>query len=111
MTQAAIIGPRDESGPSTRILEGPKIAYPTRHRIEVYRPVIGGRPANSAYAIPCGTSRAVRINPAVRSFPNHPGRYDRSTPRPGTARTSDRPDGILGSLVTAAAAGERWSKG
>ena len=32
---AAIIGPSEESGPSTRIREGPKIAYPSRHRIEV----------------------------------------------------------------------------
>ena len=45
---AAIIGPSEESGPSTRILEGPKRAYPTRQRIDVYRPVIAGRPASSA---------------------------------------------------------------
>ncbi len=32
---AAIIGPSDESGPSTRIFDGPKTAYPTRHMIEV----------------------------------------------------------------------------
>ncbi len=34
-TVAAIIGPREESGPSTRILDGPKIAYATRHRMDV----------------------------------------------------------------------------
>jgi hypothetical protein len=45
---AAIIGPREESGPSTRILDGPKTAYPTRHRIEVYNPVTAGSPASSA---------------------------------------------------------------
>ena len=45
---AAIIGPSDESGPSTRIREGPKTAYPVKHRIDVYRPVIGGSPASSA---------------------------------------------------------------
>jgi hypothetical protein len=45
---AAIIGPRAESGPRTRIFEGPKMAYPTRHRIEVYNPVTVGRPASSA---------------------------------------------------------------
>ena len=45
---AAIIGPKEESGPSTRILEGPKMAYPTRHRTEVYNPVTAGRPASSA---------------------------------------------------------------
>jgi hypothetical protein len=32
---AAIIGPSDESGPSTSTLDGPKTAYPIRHRIEV----------------------------------------------------------------------------
>ncbi len=45
---AAIIGPSDESGPSTRIRDGPSTAYPSRHRMLVYRPVIGGRPASSA---------------------------------------------------------------
>ena len=65
---AAIIGPSDESGPSTRMRDGPKTAYPIRHRIDVYRPVIGGRPASSAYAIPCGTSSATRTSPATRSF-------------------------------------------
>ncbi len=34
-THAAIIGPRDESGPSTSTLDGPNTAYPTRHRIDV----------------------------------------------------------------------------
>ena len=47
-TVAAIIGPSDESGPSTRIRDGPNIAYPNRHMIDVYRPVIGGSPASSA---------------------------------------------------------------
>ena len=55
---AAIIGPSDESGPSTRTREGPNTAYPSRQRIEVYRPVTGGSPASSAYAMPCGTSSA-----------------------------------------------------
>ena len=32
---AKISGATEESGPSTRILEGPKIAYPTRHAIVV----------------------------------------------------------------------------
>ena len=45
---AAIMGPSEESGPSTRILDGPNSAYPTRQRIDVYRPVIAGRPASSA---------------------------------------------------------------
>jgi len=45
---AAIIGPNAESGPRTRIRDGPNTAYPMRHRIEVYRPVTAGRPASSA---------------------------------------------------------------
>jgi hypothetical protein len=68
---AAIIGPRDESGPSTRIFDGPRSAYPSRHMIEVYRPVIAGRPASSAYAIPWGTRSAVSTSPATRSFGSH----------------------------------------
>ena len=32
---AAIIGPSEESGPSTRMRDGPKSAYPSRQRIEV----------------------------------------------------------------------------
>jgi hypothetical protein len=53
---AAIIGPRDESGPSTRIRDGPKMAYASRHKIEVWSPVTGGSPASWAYAIPCAES-------------------------------------------------------
>ncbi len=68
---AAIMGPSDESGPSTRILEGPKIAYASRHKMDVYRPVIAGSPASSAYAMPCGTRSAVRIRPATRSLGSH----------------------------------------
>ena len=65
---AAIIGPSDESGPSTKFRDGPKRAYATRHITVVYRPVIAGRPASSAYAIPCGTSKALSTSPAIRSF-------------------------------------------
>jgi hypothetical protein len=32
---AAIIGPSEESGPSTRIRDGPKAAYPARQRMLV----------------------------------------------------------------------------
>ena len=32
---AAIIGPSDESGPSTRIRDGPKTAYASRQRMDV----------------------------------------------------------------------------
>ena len=52
----------------------------------VYSPVIGGRPASSAYAIPCGTSSAVRTNPATRSWRSHPGLYDRKLAMPGATR-------------------------
>jgi|GEM_PF-3681200 len=45
---AAIIGPSEESGPSSKIRDRPSTAEPSRHMIEVYRPVIGGRPASSA---------------------------------------------------------------
>ena len=51
--------------------DGPNMAYPSRHRMDVYRPVIAGSPASSAYAMPCGTSSAVRIRPATRSFVSH----------------------------------------
>ena len=39
--------------------------------MEVYRPVIGGRPASSAYAMPWGTSRVVSTTPAMTSFTSH----------------------------------------
>ena len=47
-TTAAIIGPSEESGPRTRIGDGPTIAYATRQTTVVYRPVIAGSPASSA---------------------------------------------------------------
>ncbi len=45
---AAIIGPSEESGPRTRIRDGPKTAYASRQSTDVYRPVIAGSPASSA---------------------------------------------------------------
>ena len=45
---AAIIGPSDESGPRTRIGDGPTSAYAIRQTTVVYSPVIGGSPASSA---------------------------------------------------------------
>src|ERR1041384_663247 len=90
-TVAAIIGPSDESGPSTRIRDGPNTAYPSRHMIDVYRPVIGGRPASSAYAMPCGTRTAVSTMPATTSFASHRERYDRTARTPGTAPTMASP--------------------
>ena len=45
---AAIIGPSDESGPRTRIGDGPASAYATRQTTVVYNPVIGGSPDSSA---------------------------------------------------------------
>src|SRR6516225_1665720 len=44
--------------------------------MEVYRPVIGGRPASSAYAMPCGTSRVLSTTPATTSLASHSRRYD-----------------------------------
>ena len=57
-----------------------------RHRMVVYSPVIGGRPASSAYAIPCGTSSAVSTNPATRSWRSHSGLYDHKLAMPGATR-------------------------
>ena len=39
--------------------------------MDVYRPVIGGRPASSAYAMPCGTSSVVSTTPATMSLASH----------------------------------------
>ena len=39
--------------------------------MEVYRPVIGGRPASSAYAIPWGTSSVLSTIPATTSLASH----------------------------------------
>ncbi len=47
-TDAAMIGASAESGPSTRIRDGPKRAYTSRGMIVAYSPVSGGRPAASA---------------------------------------------------------------
>ena len=38
--------------------------------IDVYKPVIAGNPASSAYAMPCGTSSAVSTRPATMSLDN-----------------------------------------
>ena len=37
----------------------------------MYSPVIAGRPASSAYAIPWGTSSVVSTIPAMTSLRNH----------------------------------------
>src|SRR5690349_18985427 len=39
--------------------------------MEVYRPVIGGSPASSAYAMPCGTSSVLSTIPATTSLASH----------------------------------------
>ena len=39
--------------------------------MDVYRPVIGGSPASSAYAMPCGTSSVVSTTPAMTSLTSH----------------------------------------
>ena len=68
---AKISGEIDESGPSTSTRDGPNTAYPIRQAIVVYRPVTAGRPANSAYAMPCGTRIAASTRPAVTSDRSH----------------------------------------
>ena len=59
--------------------------------MDVYKPVIGGRPASSAYAMPCGTSRVVSTTPAMTSFSSHCRRYDEITWSPGTHWNMDTP--------------------
>jgi hypothetical protein len=62
-----------ESGPSTRIRDGPTRKYATSGPTVAYRPVIAGRPAACAYAIPAGTRSADRTIPATRSARNEAG--------------------------------------
>jgi hypothetical protein len=57
----------------------------------VYRPVIAGRPASSAYAIPWGTRSAVRTSPATRSLESQLRRYDESRRTPGATERSNFP--------------------
>ena len=45
---AAMIGASAESGPSTRMRDGPKSAYARSGTMVAYRPVSGGSPATSA---------------------------------------------------------------
>ena len=47
-TAAANSGSRAESGPKTRMRDGPTRKYPMRAPIEAYRPAIAGRPAACA---------------------------------------------------------------
>ena len=48
--------------------------------IEVYSPVIGGRPASSAYAMPCGPA-ASEHDPATMSLASHSRRKDEGLSR------------------------------
>src|SRR4029079_15507437 len=43
---------------------------------------MAGRPASSAYAMPCGTSSVVSTRPATTSFGSHSRRYSRSMRTP-----------------------------
>ena len=45
---AAMIGASAESGPSTRMRDGPNTAYASSGTIVAYRPVSGGSPAATA---------------------------------------------------------------
>ena len=53
--------------------------------MDVYSPVIAGRPASSAYAMPCGTSSVVSTTPATTSLTSHSRRYEVTARNPGTA--------------------------
>ena len=75
MIAAATTGDTAESGPNTRMREGPKTKYASSGSIVAYKPVTAGSPASSAYAIPCGRRRAVRTKPATRSCRSQLGRY------------------------------------
>ena len=81
-----MIGAREESGPSTRIRDGPTIAYTRSGTIVAYRPVIAGSPEASAYPIPTGTRNAANTRPAIVSRASHSRRYERSVDSPGTNR-------------------------
>ncbi|STQ62436.1 Uncharacterised protein [Gordonia bronchialis] len=74
MIAAAMMGASDESGPSTRMRDGPTSAYTSSGTMVAYRPVTGGRPATSAYPMPAGISSAVSTTPATMS----PRSQDRS---------------------------------
>ena len=84
----------------------------------MYSPVIGGRPASSAYAIPCGTSSAVRTNPATTSWRSHAPLYDDRLAIPGATRAITGPARVgasdmghivapTGSAVTSASTANR----
>src|SRR5262249_15646055 len=84
VTVAAIIGPRAESGPSTSTRDGPNTAYPSKHKIDVYSPGTGGRPASCGEAMACGTRNADSTSPATTSFANQGRCYERTIAQPGT---------------------------
>ena len=54
----------------------------------VYRPVTGGSPASSAYAMPWGTRIAASTMPATMSARAQDRRYERANRIPGTHRSS-----------------------
>src|SRR5262245_21704417 len=85
-TTLRISGANDESGPSTRMRLGPKMAYASSGTMVAYRPLIPGIPDASAYAMPTGTSMVVMTRPATRSFRSQDGWYSRRVTRPGTQR-------------------------
>lgn len=85
-TVTAIIGASDESGPSTRMREGPKTAYARSGARVAYRPLMAGSPDASAYPIPTGTRNAARTSPASASRPNQARRYERIVDSPGSKR-------------------------
>ncbi len=83
---ATMSGPNAESGPSTSTRDGPKTEYASNATTVVYSPVTGGSPANSAYAMPWGTSNVTSTSAAITSPRSHSRRYRRATSSPGTCR-------------------------
>jgi hypothetical protein len=86
MIAAATSGETAESGPRTRIRDGPSRKYTTSGTSVAYNPVTGDKPASCAYAMPWGTSRAARTTPAPMSRRNAAPRWRRNSASPGTHR-------------------------
>ena len=72
---------------TTRTVERPKIASPSRASGAAYSPTSGGRPATPAMPIDSGIRSVATETPAMTSSRNHcPHWYPRSHPRQGTWR-------------------------
>src|SRR6516164_8325445 len=83
-TTGRIKGASAESGPRTRMRDGPNMAYASNGTIVAYRPLIPGTPEASAYAMPTGTSMVVITRPASRSCRSQDDLYPAKTANPGS---------------------------